>query len=91
MTDRGSQPTWDQAFVRWWNSDDALTQANRPDPEHVSRAAWQASRRRTLEEVIAKLRKDAPTHDDGMYGGIATFALNKFADELESELKAEKP
>lgn len=50
-----------------------------------------ASRRRTLEEVIAKLKAAAPKHDDGMYGGIATEALNAFADELESELKKEQP
>ena len=39
---------------------------------------WQASRRRTLEEVIAKLRADE------------RWSLKKFADELEAELNSKE-
>lgn len=53
--------------------------------------AHKASRRRTLKEVIAKLRKEAADYEptsDAYENGVHT-GLTRMADELEAELKKE--
>lgn len=85
--------TVEQQFSEWWNFPKAVS--DRRKPELMARDAWQASRRRTLEEVVAKLRRRAHlmlnTPVDRPELMIeAAIAFNKQADELEAELDSKE-